>query len=85
MDSLAYIEENYETKELYSEVVKLINRLKEDQKTALILRHIQGFSYAEIAKIMEISQSNARMKVLMARHAINDGLLSFRGRCENEL
>ena len=85
VDSLAYIEENYETKELYSEVVKLINRLKEDQKTALILRHIQGFSYAEIAKIMEISQSNARMKVLMARHAINDGLLSFRGRCENEL
>lgn len=80
--SFASIEDKYETKELYYEVVKLINSLKSDQRTALILKHIQGFSYAEIAKIMGISQVNARMKVLRARQAVNDGLFKFKERCE---
>lgn len=84
-DSLPYIEDTYETRELYREVVKLINGLKEDQKTALVLKHIQGFSYAEIAKIMGISQANARMKVLRARQAIHDGFFNFTGRSNNGL
>lgn len=81
VNSFTSIEDTYETKELYYEVVKLINGLKKDQRTALILKHIQGFSYTEIAKIIGTSQANARMKVLRARQAINDGLLKFKERC----
>jgi RNA polymerase sigma-70 factor (ECF subfamily) len=74
-DSFTPIEDTYETKELYDKVVKLINGLKEDQRTALILKCIQGFSYNEIAKILDISPDNARMKVFRARQSISDGLL----------
>ncbi|TYQ15061.1 UNVERIFIED_CONTAM: RNA polymerase sigma-70 factor (ECF subfamily) [Acetivibrio alkalicellulosi] len=78
LETCSYMEEDYETKELYAEVVKLINSLKYDQKTALILKHIQGFSYNEIAKILGVSSDNARMKVLRAKKAISDGILKLK-------
>ncbi len=75
VDSFSPIEDAYETKELYDEVVKLINQLKEEQRAALILKHIQGFSYSEIARILGMSPDNARMMVFRARQTISYGFL----------
>lgn len=84
--SFSPIEDAYETKELYAEVLKLINGLKEDQRSALILRYIQGFSYNEIARILRISPDNTRMKVFRARQTISDGLLkNLKRGTKNEL
>jgi len=60
----------YEMKEQRELIVKLINGLKNDQKIALVLKHIQGFSYKEIADILEVSPEAAKMKVQRARKMI---------------
>lgn len=63
---------------LYEEVVKLINGLKDDQRIALILKQIQGFSYNEIAKILGVTGNNAKVKVFRARQTISEGLLKYK-------
>lgn len=60
----------YEMRENYSQVVRLINQLKPDQKMALILKHVKGFSYKEIGRILDISPEAARMKVQRAKESI---------------
>ncbi|WP_010249315.1 RNA polymerase sigma factor [Acetivibrio cellulolyticus] len=60
----------YEKKEHYAKVVKLINNLKPDQKIALVLKHVKGFSYSEIGKILNISPQAAQMKVQRAKESI---------------
>lgn len=60
----------YEVKENRQEIIKLINNLKFDQKAALILKHIQGFTYDEIGKILGITPGNARIKVMRAKQAL---------------
>ncbi|MCX7746045.1 MAG: RNA polymerase sigma factor [Clostridia bacterium] len=67
------LETNFETRENYLQVVRLINALKEDQRIALILRHVQGFSYAEIASVLGVSPENAKMKVSRARQTVGEG------------
>lgn len=77
--SVSGIEDDYEAKELFNEVVALINKLKYDQRAALILKHIKGFSYNEIAKILGTSSDNVRMKVCRAKQSICNEILNKRG------
>jgi RNA polymerase sigma-70 factor (ECF subfamily) len=69
----------YESKELYSEVVKLINNLKNEQRIALVLKFMQGFTYQEIGKVMGTSTVNAKVRVNRARQAIGEALKKMRG------
>lgn len=57
----------YELKEQRLEVIKLMDKLKEDQKAALILRCIQDFSFKEIGDILRISPEAAKMKIQRAK------------------
>lgn len=57
-------------KENSEEIIKIIDSLKFDQKTALILKHIQGFSYEEIGKMLKITPGNARIKVMRAKQIL---------------
>ena len=52
------------------EVIKLIDELKEDQKTALLLRCMQDFSFKEIGDILGISPEAAKMKIQRAKQTI---------------
>ncbi|NLY19277.1 MAG: RNA polymerase sigma factor [Clostridiaceae bacterium] len=63
-------EEAYEKAELRSEIIYLINKLKEKQRIPLILKYVKGFSYFEIGNIMGISEEAARMRVLRAKENI---------------
>lgn len=70
----------YEIKEQRALIVKLINGLKNDQKIALVLKHVQGFSYKEIADILEASPEAVKMKVQRARRIILKKLDDMKGR-----
>lgn len=60
----------YDSKEVYLELVRLIQNLKTEQKIAFILKHIQGFSFKEIGEIMGISAEAVKMKVQRARETL---------------
>ncbi len=45
----------------------IINSLQDDQRAVLILREVEGYSYAEIAEILEISQDAVKGKIKRAR------------------
>ncbi len=77
---LDYPDVAYEVKEQRQLVVKLINGLKNDQKIALVLKHVQGFSYKEIADILEVSPEAAKMKVQRAKQIICKKFDEMKGR-----
>lgn len=57
----------FEKKENYTEIIKLINNLKEEQKIIFILKYIKDFTYKEIAEIVGITPEAARMKAHRAK------------------
>ncbi len=65
-----YPEIAYEMKEQRVEIIKLIDQLKEDQKTALLLRCMQDFSFKEIGDILGITPDAAKMKIQRAKQTI---------------
>ena len=65
-----YPEIAYEIKEQSVEIIKLIDQLKEDQKTALLLRCMQDFSFKEIGDILGITPDAAKMKIQRAKQSI---------------
>ncbi|WP_010246277.1 RNA polymerase sigma factor [Acetivibrio cellulolyticus] len=79
LSSYENIEDSYEIKEEYKYIVQIINTLNSDQKTALILRHVQGFSNKEVGEIMGISAEAVKMKVQRARTTIWNKIKSFAG------
>jgi RNA polymerase sigma-70 factor (ECF subfamily) len=55
-------------------VTSAMARLPESDRMALVLRSEQGLSYAEIARILEISEGSARVKVHRARRRLLETL-----------
>lgn len=51
-----------------------IQRLPEGQQIALVLRHLEELPYAEVAELMGVSESTARVQVRNAREALRAGL-----------
>ncbi|KNY26259.1 RNA polymerase sigma factor [Pseudobacteroides cellulosolvens] len=68
------LELNYESKELYEEVNKIICGLKQDYRVSLVLKCVQGFTYEEIGNILGISSVNAKIRVNRARQKIYEEL-----------
>lgn len=56
--------------ELQATVLKAIEDLPEDLKTAIMLREIEGLSYEEIAGVMECPIGTVRSRIFRAREAI---------------
>jgi RNA polymerase sigma-70 factor (ECF subfamily) len=54
------------------ELAQALEMLPPDQFTALQLRDVEGRSYAEVAQVLGISQSAAKMRVQRARMALRD-------------
>ena len=70
----------YETKEERLLIINLINGLKDDQKISLVLKHVQGFSYKEIADILGVTPEAAKMKVQRAKQIICRKYNELKGR-----
>ena len=59
--------ENFERKEINKVLRDSIAKLPEDQKIAVVLRDIQGFSYDEIAKYTNCSLGTVKSRINRAR------------------
>ena len=71
-------EMGFESREALREIVRLVQGLEEEQKIALVLKTVQGFSYREIGEIMGIRAETAKMKVSRARQKIGEAYAKFK-------
>lgn len=58
------------TREALQQVVKAVNKLPADFRTALLLRTDEGLSFREIAEILDITEETARWRVFKARQKL---------------
>ncbi len=59
-------------KQAFSDISEALNLLDEKYRAPFLLRQIDGFSYREIADVMEIDENAARVRVYRARHTLRD-------------
>lgn len=62
------------TDEIQSTIIKAIEDLPDDLKTAITLREVEGLSYDAIAKTMECPIGTVRSRIFRAREAIDKRL-----------
>jgi len=60
-------EEALDLKEKRQEALKILEGLTLEQKNAIILKYIKGFSYKEIGEILGVNEDSAKMKVHRAK------------------
>ncbi len=60
--------------EIQAAIAQAIAQLPEDLRTAIILRELEGLSYAEIARAMDCPIGTVRSRIFRAREAIDRGL-----------
>lgn len=55
---------DYETRQL---IQKMLEHLTEDQKTLVLLRDYEGYSYKEIAEILELTEAQVKINLFRTR------------------
>jgi len=71
-------EEYLEAKELGEEIERAIGLLRPDYRTAILLRHVEGRPYEEIAEIMSIPLGTVKTYIHRARTELRDTLAHLR-------
>ncbi len=67
-------DELLEARELGVEIESAVGALRPEYRTAIILRHIEGHSYDEIAKIMEVPLGTVKTYIHRARRELKTAL-----------
>ncbi|MEW5952344.1 MAG: sigma-70 family RNA polymerase sigma factor [Bacillota bacterium] len=67
-------QELVEEKEFHARVRRALGRLTYEHRAVLVLREIQGYSYEEIAGILDCSVGTVRSRLNRARKAMKDNL-----------
>lgn len=62
----------YDSIELQETIQQLLNQLIPEYRQVLVLREIQGFTYEEIANILECSLGTVKSRINRARKALRD-------------
>ena len=60
-----------ENAELREELARNINELPDDMRTALILRDVKGYSYAEIAQMTDLTEGTVKSRIFRARQRLS--------------
>jgi RNA polymerase sigma-70 factor (ECF subfamily) len=60
----------YEQKEFSQYIQQLLNEMKPEHKTAIVLRDVMGFSYEEIAEVMNCSMGTVKSRISRAREVL---------------
>ena len=63
-----------ENRELGSLIERAIGLLRPEYKTAVLLRHVEGYAYEEIAEIMEVPLGTVKTYLHRARKELKDAL-----------
>ena len=71
-------ERGAERSELRGEIQEALERLTPDQREAFVLKHVEGWSYEEMAERLGVSVSALKMRVHRAREALQDLLSRYR-------
>jgi RNA polymerase sigma-70 factor (ECF subfamily) len=71
-------EEMAERNEMKKVVAEAIKTLSDEHRTVILLRDIQGFSYEEIARIVECPEGTVKSRINRARQALKDILKTKR-------
>jgi RNA polymerase sigma-70 factor (ECF subfamily) len=66
--------EYLEHKELGGQIERAIGGLREEYRTAVILRHVEGYAYDEIAEIMDVPLGTVKTYLHRARAELREGL-----------
>lgn len=72
-------DERLEALELADELERAIATLREDYRTAILLRHVEGRAYEEIAEIMDIPLGTVKTYIFRARRQLRDELADVYG------
>lgn len=65
-------EEYVESRELGGRIEKAISRLRPEYRTAILLRHVEGHSYDEVAEIMDVPLGTAKTYIHRARAELKE-------------
>ena len=66
------VDEEIERKLERAELIKAIKQLSEDQRALVVLRDIRGFSYWEIADMLNLKLGTVKSKISRARTALKE-------------
>lgn len=72
-------DERLVSKELAGELERAIGALREEYRTAILLRHVEGRSYEEIAEIMAIPLGTVKTYIFRARRELREALSGVYG------
>ncbi len=65
-----------DNKENSAQIIDCLHKLSYDHKTVIILRDIQGFSYDEIAQILNCSEGTVKSRINRARSKLKEIVVS---------
>lgn len=68
------VSDNYERKELLEKIERAIVQLPESLRELFILRHMNDFSYEEIAAIKQLPLGTVKNRVFQARECLRTRL-----------
>jgi|WetSurMetagenome_2_1015567.scaffolds.fasta_scaffold115574_3 RNA polymerase sigma-70 factor, ECF subfamily len=57
------------------ELEAALQELTDDHRSVIVLKHIEGFSYLEIARMLNISEKKVKSRLFSARQALRDLLV----------
>lgn len=66
-----------ETNDTMTNINRMISNLPEKQRQVILLRDVEGYSYKEIADIMEIDMNQVKVNLFRARKAVKDNILNI--------
>ena len=64
-----------EARELGSEIELAIGELRPEYRTAILLRHVEGYSYDEIATVMDVPLGTVKTYIHRARNELKEALV----------
>jgi len=67
-------QEYVEHRELGGQIEQAIGTLREEYRTAILLRHVEGYAYEEIAEIMEVPLGTVKTYIHRARGELKERL-----------
>jgi len=71
-------EEAAERAEVREDIYRALQALSDEQREAFVLKHVEGWSYDEMAEKMQVSVSALKMRVHRAREQLQELLENYR-------
>jgi RNA polymerase sigma-70 factor (ECF subfamily) len=76
-------DDRLESLELADQLEEAIGKLREEYRTAILLRHVEGRTYEEIAEIMDIPLGTVKTYIFRARRQLREDLTTSNKDSEN--